>query len=63
MLRSFSSNQIKKFGALLLANDARAISTSIVRNDLYDDWKKLAEKQLKGKNPDNLISDTPEVAL
>ncbi|CAF0849643.1 unnamed protein product [Brachionus calyciflorus] len=59
MLRSFSSNQIKKFGSLIL-NDCRSISTTLSRQELYDDWKKLAEKQMKGKNPDTLISDTAE---
>lgn len=61
MIRSFSSNQFKNFTKLCLTNNCRSIATTTTRNDLYDDWKKLAEKQMKGKNPDKLINETAEV--
>lgn len=59
MLRSFSSNQIKRFGSYFI--DCKQFSKATVNLSLNDDWKKLAEKQLKGKSVDGLVWKTPEV--
>lgn len=61
MIRSFSSNQLNKITNFFHTNYSRNIATTARRDDLYDDWKKLAEKQMKGKDPNKLISETPEV--
>lgn len=62
MLRSFSCNQLKKFSSCLAIN-SKPFSVSQSNNNLYDDWKKLAEKPLKGKSPESLIWKTPEVVF
>lgn len=61
MIRSFSSNKLKKITNFLQASYSRSIATTVRRDDLYDDWKKLAEKQMKGKDPNKLVTETPEV--
>ena len=57
MHRSFASNQIRH---ALLTSKYFSNSSSI-RSSLPDEWKKLAEKQLKGKPVDSLIYNTSEV--
>ncbi len=65
MLRSFSCNRLKKLGACLISNGEssrlRYIQTSASNlSALQDEWKKLAEIQLKGKSPDTLVWNTAE---
>lgn len=57
MIRSFSSNQVKLVKRSFSSTRYLLNST----NNLVEEWKKLAEKQLKGKSPDNLKSQTAEV--
>ena len=59
MLRSFASNQIR----YALLNSKSFSNSSSVRSSLHDEWKKLAEKQLKGKPVDSLIYNTSEVLV
>jgi hypothetical protein len=59
MLRSFAINKLKKFGINQLG--ARAFTVSTCSRNLEEEWKKLAQVQLKGKAPDSLWSSTPEV--
>jgi hypothetical protein len=70
MLKSFSSNQIKTIGRYLNRNSnyaARHFSlTNSVNNPTdgpqqKEEWKKLAQAQLKGKSPDTLVWQTAEV--
>jgi len=69
MLKSFSSNQVKKFGRIILSTSnnnasitARNISLTCSKksDSLKEDWKKLATVQMKGKSPDSLVSPTAE---
>lgn len=58
MLRSFTSNQLKQ--SFFKLNSKQFSCTSIV-NNLYNDWEKLAQKQLKDKPVDSLTWQTFEV--
>lgn len=58
MLRSFTSNQLKKSLSII---GSKPFATSAACNGLNEEWKKLAQKQLKDKPVDSLGWNTPEV--
>lgn len=68
MLKSFSSNQIKKFGRILFTSNYNvsittrniSLTNSNKTDALKEEWKKLATLQMKGKSPDTLVSPTAE---
>jgi hypothetical protein len=60
MLRLFSINKLKQTLSINRLN-SKSISISSVRFNLQDEWKILAEKQLKGKPVDSLSFTTSEV--
>ena len=60
MYKSFSSNQLKHIGRFVTSNN-RAFSRTTVFNNLEEEWKKLAEKKLKGQPIDSLTWQTSEV--
>ena len=57
MLRLFSINKLKQTLSINRLN-SKSISISSVRFNLQDEWKILAEKQLKGKPVDSLSFTT-----
>ena len=57
MLRSFASNQLRH----AVLNSKSFSNSALIRSGLQDEWKKLAEKQLKGKSVDSLNYTTSEV--
>lgn len=59
MYKSFSSNQLKHIGRFVTSNN-RAFSRTTVFNNLEEEWKKLAEKKLKGQPIDSLTWQTSE---
>jgi hypothetical protein len=63
MLRS--SSQLKKLAQSFLkiqTNSFKATATQLQDSSKrYDEWKKISEAQLKGKTPETLIWETPEV--
>ena len=63
MHKSFSSNQLKQVGRLLLASSGNksSFSHSTKLFNLNEEWKKMAEKKLKGKSVDTLTWETSEV--
>ena len=60
MYKSFSSNHLKQASRVATISK-NLFSNSCPRLKINDEWKKLAEKQLKGKSPESLIWHTPEV--
>ena len=61
MYKSFSSNQLKQIGCILTFK--HSFCRSIPSFKLEDEWKKLAERQLKGQSVDSLIWHTAEVII
>ena len=63
MLRS--SNQLKKLANSCLKIHSYSFRASATQSNndskLYEEWKKISEAQLKGKSPESLIWETPEV--
>jgi hypothetical protein len=46
------------FGSTRLSSSSKGTDNA---NGIYEEWKKLAQTQLKGKSPDSLVVDTAEV--
>ncbi len=59
MFRSLALNQRRQ----TILNLKSFSNSTLIRSHLHDEWKKLAEKQLKGKSVDSLICNTSEVFL
>lgn len=58
MYKSFSSNNLTRIGRLI--SKSNNFSRSCTARNLDEEWKKLAEKQLKGASVDSLTWKTPE---
>lgn len=61
MYKSFRSNQLKQIGRVLTSSQPSPFSKSATVCSLEDEWKKLAEKKLKGQSVDSLNWHTAEV--